>query len=294
MKEPDGVKPSIFYKSEMGAGDCHDHDKNGCHYLGKMDVVCGYCGGKGFRAEIQGYFTNSDGKKLPHFGSIYCCEGHVTKSIKTYNLPERLEHMYTSDDSESRFFKQNAQIINNAMAMCSVRADHGWSNRTPNNKMEAMLTSGGQLIRMMGPLLPLNQQQPKCLQVCFYGAQEAVQFQMINVNRKFSPQESSMFELILKNLHYILMNEVHNKYLQSFLGVKEYIEKNLQDKVLDVKLGIHATTSTQQLVSAHPLNGPMVVEVAILLPSDDSITQEHTRYVLFCKKSMYKTYLSLN
>ena len=27
MKEPDGVKPSIFYKSEMGAGDCHDRDK---------------------------------------------------------------------------------------------------------------------------------------------------------------------------------------------------------------------------------------------------------------------------
>ena len=125
--------------------------------------------------------------------------------------------MYTSDDSESRFFKQNAQVINNAMAMCSLRANHGWSSRTLNNKMEAMLTSGGQLIRKMGLLLPLNQQQPKCLQVYFYGAQEAVQFQMINAKRRFSPQESSMFELILKNLYDILMNEVHNKYLQSFL-----------------------------------------------------------------------------
>ena len=96
-----------------------------------------------------------------------------------------------------------------------------------------------------------------------------------------------MFELILKNLHDVLMNEVHNKYLKSFLGVKEYIEKNLQDTVVDIKLGIHATTSMQQLVSAHHLNGPTVDEVAILLPSDDSITQEHMRYVLFCKKSMY-------
>ena len=82
--------------------------------------------------------------------------------------------MYTSDDSESRFFKQNVWIINNAMAMCSLRANCGWSSRTLNNKMEAMLTSGGQLIRKMGPLLPLNQQLPKCLQVYFYGAQEAV------------------------------------------------------------------------------------------------------------------------
>ena len=133
--------------------------------------------------------------------------------------------MYTSDDSESRFFKQNARIINNAMAMCSLRADDEWSSRTPNNKMEAKLTSGGQLIRKMGPLLPLNQQQPKCLQVYFYGEQEAAQFQIMNAKRRFSPQESSMFELILKNLHDILMNEVHNKSLQSFLGVKEYIEK---------------------------------------------------------------------
>ena len=72
----------FFYQSEMGAGDCHYHDKNGHHYLGKMDVVCGYCGGKGFQAEIQGHFTNSDWKKLSHFGSLCCCEGHVTKSIK--------------------------------------------------------------------------------------------------------------------------------------------------------------------------------------------------------------------
>ena len=59
--------------------------------------------------------------------------------------------MYTSDDSQSKFFRENAQIINNAMAMCSLKAEHGWRSRTPNNNMEAMLTSGGQLIRKTGP-----------------------------------------------------------------------------------------------------------------------------------------------
>ena len=90
-------------------------------------------------------------------------------------------------------------------------------------------------------------------------------------------------ELILMNLHNILMNEVHNKYLQSFLGVKDYIEKNLQDKVSDVKLSIHATTSTQQLIHKGCLNMPKVEGIAILLPSDDTITEKHKRYVLFCK-----------
>ena len=92
----------------MAAVDSQHQDKNDHHYLGKMDVVCGYCGGKGFQAEIQGYFTSSDKKKLPHFRSLCCCQGHVTQSTKNYNLPEQLEHMYTSDGSQSKFFRENA------------------------------------------------------------------------------------------------------------------------------------------------------------------------------------------
>ena len=57
------------------------------HYLGKMDMVCGHCGGEGFQAKIQGYFTNSDRKMLPHFGSLCCCQGSVTQSKQKYNLP---------------------------------------------------------------------------------------------------------------------------------------------------------------------------------------------------------------
>ena len=92
------------------------------------------------------------------------------------------------------------------MAMCSLRAECGWRSRTPNNKMEAMLTSEGQHIRKIGPVLP------KCFQIYFYGAQEAAQFRMINAKIRFSSEESLTFELILMNLHNTLMNEVHNKY----------------------------------------------------------------------------------
>ena len=54
---------------------------------------------------------------------------------------------------------------------------------------------------------------------------------MIYANKRLPAGQKSMLELILKNLHDILMNKVHNRYLPSFLGVKDYIEKNLQDKV---------------------------------------------------------------
>ena len=59
---------------------------------------------------------------------------------------------------------------------------------------------------------------------------------MINAKKRFQPGKIATYELILNDLHEILMNDAHNKYLQSFLGLKEHVEKNLQDKVWDVKL----------------------------------------------------------
>ena len=71
-----------------------------------------------------------------------------------------------------------------------------------------------------------------------------------------------------------------------FLGSKCILKKNLQDKVWEVKLSIHATRSTQQLIDEQHLNVPMVNKITILLPSDDPINQKHMRYVLFCNKSV--------
>ena len=118
---------------------------------------------------------------------------------------------------------------------------------------------------------------------------------MINAKKRFLPGQSSTYELILKNLHDILMNEVQNKYLQSFLGVEEYIEKNLQDKVWDVKLFIHATTSTQQLIDQGHLNAPTVDGITIRLPSDDTTTQKHMRYILQkCTKTSSITHFDIS
>ena len=42
---------------------------------------------------------------------------------------------------------------------------------------------------------------------------------MINAKKKFQTGQIATYELIPKNLHDILMNDLYNKYLQSFLGV---------------------------------------------------------------------------
>ena len=87
-----------------------------------------------------------------------------------------------------------------------------------------------------------------------------------------------MYEMVFNTLHDILM-EAGNKYIESFLGVKEYVETHLRDKVWDVKLSIHANESPSSLVHMGRLNAPTVKEIAILLPDNDIITKNHKRFV---------------
>ena len=148
--------------------------------------------------------------------------------------------------------------------------------------MTAMLTSGGQLFRRIGSLLPtVNGKQPKCVQTYFYGGDEATKWRIKNTHKKIKNiTEKKKYEQVFKMLHDILIR-ANNKYIKSFLGVKDYVETHLNDNVWDVKLSIHANESADSLVHAGRLNAPTVNEVAILLPDNDVITANHRRYITF-------------
>ena len=45
---------------------------------------------------------------------------------------------------------------------------------------------------------------------------------------KNSIKEKKSYETLFKLLHYMLKNEVKNTYLESFYGVKEYVEKKIE------------------------------------------------------------------
>ena len=200
------------------------------------------------------------------------------KGIFNYNFPKKLRQLYVSDDPLSIHFRNNARVYNNGMAMSSLAAKKGWTSRTHNNKMDAMLTAGGQLFRRVGALLPSDGQSPKCVQTYFYGGDEATKWRMINSRKKFPPNEKDSYKKLFGKLHDILTS-AGNKYIESFLGAKEYIETHLKDKVWDVKLSIHANASASTLVHKGRLNAPTVNEVAILLPTDDVLTKNHKRCV---------------
>ena len=107
MNEVDWLLTDDFVKQETNKKIVSDakyrDEKEGYHYLGQMKTVCGGCGALGFEAEVQGYFTDKNGKKQCHFGQLCCNKGKV-KVISDYNLPETLQILYNSDDEQSIFF----------------------------------------------------------------------------------------------------------------------------------------------------------------------------------------------
>ena len=135
----------------------------------------------------------------------------------------------------------DARTYNNAMAMCSITAQHGWRNMAHNNKMDSMLTAGGQLLRRDGPLITGDGKQPKCIQTYFYGGSKATKLRMLNMRKSVPNSQREHYERIFSKLHTIMM-EADNKCIKSFLGVKEYAERHLKDKILDVNLSIHANS----------------------------------------------------
>ena len=280
--ETDWLLSYKFFEDETRVSivsDGRDRDEAGRHYLGKMDQVCGFCRGLGFRSEIQGELTdpkNPNGPKLIHFGDLCCCKGTVD-GISDYKLPQQLEELYTSSDPSAVLFRNDARTFNNGMAMSSLTAQHGWNSRVHNNKMDAMLTSGGQLFRRIGSILPVDGERPKCVQTYFYGGEEATKWRMLNIRKSLKSDKKSKYEIIFEQLHDILMH-AENKYIQSFLGIKEYVETHLKDKVWDVKLSIHANLSPSELIHKGRLNAPTVQEIAILMPDNDVITKNHKRY----------------
>ena len=255
-------------------------DENGCHYLGPMNEVCGYCNGLGFLSEVQGHFTDKNGIKHCHFGELCCNKGKV-KGILQYNLPATLKQLYTSQDPRSKHFWTNARLINNAMAMSSLTCNNKWQTRVYKNTCESMLTAQGQLLRRVGPMLPTDDGEPlKCVQAYFVSEDKATHWRMHHsVKNKISSKERNHFECLFKMLHRMLKNDANNKYVKSFLGVKEYVEKECNNKVWDVKLSIHAEQSAEELKQKGKLksNVPVVKEIAIVMPDSDLLSKNQKR-----------------
>ena len=165
--------------------------------------------------------------------------------------------------------------------MSSLTCNNKWQTRVYNNTCESMLTAQGQLLRRVGPMLPTDDGKPlKCVQAYFVGEETATYWRMYHsVKNTISSKERNKFESVFKMLHNILKNDANNKYIKSFLGVKEYVEKKCKNRVWDVKLSIHSEQAAEELKQQGKLkpNVPVVKEIAIVMPDSDLLTKHDHR-----------------
>ena len=109
------------------------------------------------------------------------------KGILDYNLPQKLKHLYTSDDELSVHFCNNSRVYNNGLAMSSLTCNNKWQTRVYNNTCESMLTAQGQLLQRIGPMLPTDDGKPlKCVQAYFVGDETATKWRMHHGVKKTS------------------------------------------------------------------------------------------------------------
>ena len=260
-------------ETQKNVSDRLDCDEYGRHYLGPMNVKCYFCGALGFWSEVKKKFIVGS-TQYYHFGDMCCQRGNV-KGIRTYNLPPKLEELYTSQDCVSKHFRNHRRTFNSGMAMGLIVGN--WPSQNAQGA-PWFITCQGELKRFLGSLTFDNKQRndknwPKCVQTYFYDPDEATLYRMKNA-KGINDKEISIFEETFKLLHQMLI-DFKNKYILSFLNVKEILDK-YEGNVEVVKIGLHKSQSME--VHEGRTNLPCVDEVAILYPENEGLTRDHKRW----------------
>ena len=104
----------------------------------------------------------SSSRNFKKFG-LCCFEGKIVIP-QLANLPNSLKELYENDDEISKYFRDHIRSFNSAFAMTSIGVHEAEipGNGPPTFKIQGMIH------HRIGSLLPLNNQQPRFIQIYFY------------------------------------------------------------------------------------------------------------------------------
>lgn len=222
-------------------------------------LQCIYCQAYGYKKENKGSSTS------PHFGSL-CCNKNKIHLEQFPKLPDELETLFTSTTPEAKYFRKHLRKFNAGMAMASLAVN----DATVNRGGPAAFKIYGLLHRRIGSMLPMenSSDEPSCLQIYFYDPEYQHDIRVLKSTSPNSQQNSkeqlSLERSIFEKLHRVLSS--HNSYLQSFLTINEYIEKE-QLNPEEICFELHSIKNSGTQHSGR-YNLPSVPEVSILMPCD--------------------------
>jgi hypothetical protein len=217
------------------------------HNLGRMDVTCPDCGALHWLSEK----LSSSSKRNPRFGTC-CSEGRV-RLPALEAPPEPLRTLFTSNDSNSKSFREDIWKYNRALAFTSlgVTEDHS-INR---GRGQPVFRICGELCHKSGALVPSGDNPPRYAQLYIYEPRAALESRMA--------QNQSLSRNVMQGLQDMLLQ--HHQYAPIFKHAHEILH-DYNGPIEDAEVRLRVAPGLDK----RRYNLPTADEVAVILPGAQS------------------------
>ena len=176
--------------------------------IGKMNVICQYCGAFKFKRET----------------SSTCCNNGKVVLESFPKPPESLNKLWYADTVEGRLFRENARSINNAVCLTSIKVktkDFG-KGFSPNIIFE------GKATQLAGPLQAYDGERPYFAQLYLHDPQleSSERFKNMSVPANMTKSQKKILEQLLIRIQKILHE--HNPFVKDFKQVLDIPSEELK------------------------------------------------------------------
>ena len=225
-------KNIAWFKAAFSYNHAKDYRSNTKVTIGKMNKICQHCSAMKWTGEAPGM----------------CCKGGKVKLEILQAPPDVLQKLLTEDSSNAKHFREKIWKYNAAFMMTSFGADKDLTQRGFFTTYKIQ----GQCYHRMGSLLPLQDEEPKFVQVFFMGGDEEAS-QRCRLNQGVEQDIIRRLQAMLHDTH---------PYVASFKFALEQMETPNHKVVIKADrrpAGEHARR----------FNAPVANEVAILMVGEE-------------------------
>ncbi len=176
--------------------------------IGKMNVICQFCGAFKFKRESEGF----------------CCSSGKVKTAPFPKPPGKLLDLWTSNGAPGNLLKKFSREINNAVALSSIKV----TEKTFRGFSPSVIFQG-QMKHLAGALLPAHGEVPRFAQLyCFDARLETTQrFENMYIPSNATSAEKEGLKNLLQKIQKIIHQ--YNPFVKDFKMIMEIPDDDLAE-----------------------------------------------------------------
>ena len=177
--------------------------------IGSMDVVCTFCQARKWKSETPTHCCNNGKVDLPRFP----------------DPPEIIQKLLKDENVESKLFRENTRIFNNALALSSIQVNE---KRFRNGYCPSVIFEG-KVTQYWGPMLPDEGQEPRFAQLYIHdpATEHTSRFKNMSIPSSLSQTQITILRKTLEKLQKLFKDV--NPFVQDLLHVCEIPDDELKE-----------------------------------------------------------------